>query len=165
MPRREDDDDIHREAPPVVIGAVAAGVVPLPFLAVYAVLFIARGTVHPVTPPDVGNSKTSELVAGLIALALFVIGSLAAYWLLEGRRRWLFVVCQLALLGTAIYFISDRTSGSATIPILLGLTSLISLVLTALPATWEHHRQDVPSWLRRGRPTQAGAPTTQERIP
>ena len=55
------DDDESRDAPPVVIGAVAAGVAPLPFLAVYAVLFISRGTVHPVTPPDVGNSKTTEL--------------------------------------------------------------------------------------------------------
>ena len=101
-PDVQTDDDIDRDAPPVVIGAVAAGVAPLPFLAVYAVLFIARGTVHPVTPPDVGNSKTTELIAGLIALALFIIGSLAAFWLLDGRRRWLFVVCQAALLATSI---------------------------------------------------------------
>ena len=170
MPRRADDDDIDREAPPVVIGAVAAGVAPLPFLAVYAVLFIARGTVHPVTPPDVGNSKTTELIAGLIALALFIIGSLAALWLLDGRRRWLFVVCQAALLATSVYFIADRNSGSPTIPILLGITSLISLVLTMLPTTWEHLRQDVPPWLRRrssdAPAAQPPAPeTTQEHIP
>ena len=47
---------------------MAAGVAPLPFLAVYAILFIARGTVLPVIPPDVGNSKGDELVAGLVAL-------------------------------------------------------------------------------------------------
>jgi hypothetical protein len=175
VPRRADDDDIDREAPPVVIGAVAAGVAPLPFLAVYAVLFIARGTVHPVTPPDVGDSKTTELIAGLIALALFIIGSLAALWLLDGRRRWLFVVCQAALLATSVYFIVDRNSGSPTIPILLGITSLVSLVLTMLPTTWEHLRQDVPPWLRRRRsdapaaaPPAAQPPApepTQEHIP
>ncbi len=99
-----------------MIGAVAAGVAPLPFLAVYAVLFIVRGTVHPVTPPDIGNSKTAELIAGLIALALFIIGSLAALWLLDGRRRWLFVACQVALLATSVYFIVDRNSGSLDDP-------------------------------------------------
>ncbi len=151
----------------MVIGAVAAGVAPLPFLAVYAVLFITRGTVHPVTPPDVGDSKTSELLAGLLALALFIIGSLAAYWLLDGRRRWLFVLCQLALLATSIYFLSDRSSGSATIPILLAITSLASLVLAMMPVTWEHLRQDVPPWMRRGgTASQAPAPdSAQEHIP
>lgn len=151
----------------MVIGAVAAGVAPLPFLAVYAVLFISRGTVHPVTPPDVGNSKTSELIAGLIALALFVVGSLAAYWLLDGRRRWLFVVLQAALLATSVYFIIDRNSGPMAIPILLGVTSLVSLVLSMLPATWEHLRQDVPPWLRRRQaaPAASDPDPAQEHIP
>jgi hypothetical protein len=166
VPRRAADDDIDREAPPVVIGAVAAGVAPLPFLAVYAVLFISRGTVHPVTPPDVGNSKTTELLAGLIALALFIIGSLAAYWLLDGRRRWLFVLYQAALLATSIYLIIDRTSGSMAIPILLGITSLVALVLSMLPVTWEHLRHDVPPWLRRGQAKPGATPDpTREHIP
>src|SRR5690349_20190347 len=144
-------DESH-DAPPVVIAAVAAGVAPLPFLAVYAVLFISRGTVHPVTPPDVGNSKTSELIAGLIALALFVIGSLAALWLLDGRRRWLFVVCQLALLATSIDFIIDSSMGSRAIPVVLAVTSLIALVLAVHPATWKHMGQEPPSGLRRNNP-------------
>lgn len=159
--RDEDDDDfVHEDAPPIVVGAVAAGVTPLPFLAVYAILFIARGTVHPVTPPDVGHSTTSELIAGLIALALFVIGSLAAYWLLDGRRRWPFMICQFALLVTSVYFLIDRSSGSATIPALLLLTSLIALALAALPATWVFLRQDVPGWLQR-----VPFGNTQQRIP
>ena len=66
------DDDIG-DAPPPVIWAVALGVAPLPFLAVYSVLFISRGTVHPVIPPDVGDSKGDELVAGLIALVLLAV--------------------------------------------------------------------------------------------
>lgn len=173
MPTVEHDDE-SRDAPPVVIGAVAAGVAPLPFLAVYAVLFISRGTVHPVTPPDVGNSKTTELIAGLIALALFVIGSLAAYWLLDGRRRWPFLVCQLALLATAIDFVIDSTTGSPAIPIVLAATSLIALLLAMAPATWEHLGLDVPSWLRRGRtqtdetrqPAQTQQPApSEQRIP
>lgn len=157
----EDDDDfVHEDAPPVVVGAVAAGVTPLPFLAVYAILFIARGTVHPVTPPDVGHSKTAELVAGLIALALFVLGSLAAFWLLDARRRWPFMAYQFALLVTAVYLIVDRTSGAATIPVLLTATALIALVLGSLPQTWTYLRQDVPSWLGRRRVRQPAADPT-----
>jgi peptidoglycan/LPS O-acetylase OafA/YrhL len=161
------DHDEIREAPPVVICAVAAGVAPLPFLAVYAVLFISRGTVHPVTPPDIGDSKTTELIAGLVALVLFIIGALAALWLLDGRRRWPFVVGQLALLATAVDFVIDSTTGSPAIPIVLGLTSLTALVLVALPATWEHMDRDMPDWMRRGRADSAStAPAaTQERIP
>jgi peptidoglycan/LPS O-acetylase OafA/YrhL len=161
-----DDDDV-REAPPVVICAVAAGVAPLPFLAVYAVLFIARGTVHPVTPPDIGDSKSTELVAGLVALVLFVIGALAALWLLDGRRRWLFVLGQVAVLAACVDFIIDSTSGSPTIPIVLAITSLAALVLTALPATWEHMHRTAPTWMRRGNPApqQVSPASPQERIP
>ena len=155
------DHDESRDAPPVVVGAVAAGVAALPFLAVYAVLFIALGTVHPVTPPDVGNSKTAELIAGLIALALFILGALAALWLLDGRRRWLFVVCQLALLATSIDFIIDSSMGSRAIPVVLAATSLVALVLAAHPTTWEHMGQEPPTWPRRNKP--AAAP--KERIP
>jgi hypothetical protein len=149
--RDEDDDVVHEDAPPVVVGSVAAGVTPLPFLAVYAILFIARGTVHPVTPPDIGHSKTAELIAGLVALVLFVLGSLAAFWLLDARRRWPFMVFQFALLVASIYLITDRTSGSAMIPVLLTATALIALVLAALPQTWTYLRQEVPSWLVRRR--------------
>ncbi|MGH8860600.1 MAG: hypothetical protein ACRDVG_05090 [Jatrophihabitantaceae bacterium] len=143
------DPDEIREAPPVVIGAVAAGVAPLPFLAVYAVLFIARGTVRPVIPPDVGNSKTTELVAGLIALALFVLGSLACYWLLDGRRRWPFLACQTGVLGASAYFLADSSTGSPGVPVVLVVTSVIALVLAVLPASWLHVQRDVPGWLRR----------------
>jgi peptidoglycan/LPS O-acetylase OafA/YrhL len=154
------DHDESRDAPGVVIGAVAAGVAPLPFLAVYAVLFISRGTVHPVTPPDIGDSKTTELIAGLVALALFVIGALAALWLLDGRRRWPFVVCQLALLATSIDFIIDSSMGSRAVPVVLAVTSLIALVLAAHPTTWRHMGQEPPSRHRA-----KADPAPQERIP
>jgi hypothetical protein len=142
------DDDL-RDAPPPVIWAVATGVAPLPFLAVYAILFISRGTFRPVIPPDIGNSKGDELVAGLIALAALIIGALAAYWFLDGRRRWLFAIFEAATLGTAVDFVLDTTKGSPAIPIVLILTSLTALVLAFVPASWEHMRQGVPVWLRR----------------
>jgi hypothetical protein len=144
------DDDETRDAPPTVIGAVAAGVAPLPFLAVYAVLFIARGTVHPVIPPDVGSSKTTELVAGLVALALFVLVALASYWLLDGRRRWLFLLCQVGLLATTVDFVIDPTTGSPSIPVLLAVTSLVAIVLALMPQTWQYLHRELPGWLRRG---------------
>jgi peptidoglycan/LPS O-acetylase OafA/YrhL len=144
----EVDDDI-RDAPPPVIGAVALGVAPLPFLAVYAVLFISRGTVHPVVPPDIGNSKHDELIAGLIALAAFVIGALAAYWFLDRRRRWLFAIFQALTLATCIDFLIDSTTGPRAIPFVLAVTSLVAIVLAFLPASWEHMHRDAPPWLRR----------------
>jgi hypothetical protein len=144
------DEDELRDAPPPVIGAVALGVAPLPFLAVYAVLFITRGTVHPVVPPDIGNTKHDELIAGIIALVAFVVGALATYWFLDHRRRWLFVLFQAALLGVSIDFTLDSTTGSPAIPILLAATSLIALVLAFVPASWAHMHQEVPTgWRRR----------------
>jgi hypothetical protein len=142
------DDDL-RDAPPPVIWSVATGVAPLPFLAVYAILFISRGTVRPVIPPDIGNSKGDELVAGLIALAALIIGALAAYWFLDSRRRWLFAIFQAATLGTSIDFLVDSTTGPPAIPVVLAVTSLIALILAFMPASWEHMRGDVPVWLLR----------------
>ena len=136
-----DDDDEPREAPPVVVGATAAGVAPLPFLAVYAVLFISHGSFHPVVPPDITTTKHGELVAGLIALGLFVIEAISVLWLMNGRRRWLFVLTQAAALATSIYFISDRTTGSPVIPILLVATSAIALVLALHPQAGAYVRR------------------------
>jgi hypothetical protein len=142
------DDDL-RDAPAPVVGAVALGVAPLPFLAVYAVLFISRGTIRPVVPPDIGNSKGDELVAGLIALVAFVVGALAAYWFLDRRRRWLFVIFEAAVLATSIDFLVDSNTGSPAIPLVLALTSLAALILGFLPASWDHMHSDRPTWLRR----------------
>ena len=94
-----DEDDDPREAPPTVVGATAAGVAPLPFLAVYAVLFISHGSFHPVVPPDITTTKHGELVAGFIALGLFIVEALSVLWLMNGRRRWLFVLTQAATLA------------------------------------------------------------------
>jgi hypothetical protein len=138
-------DDPTSETPPTVIGAVATGVAPLPFLAVYAVLFIARGAFRPVNPPDITTTAHGELAAGFVALAIFIVGSISVYWFAGGRRRWLFVLGQLATLGTAIDFVVDTTSGPAAIPYLLIVTSAVALVLGFLPASSAYvraHRQE-----------------------
>jgi len=81
-----DDDDL-RDTPPMVVGAVAAGTAPVPFLAVYSVMFIVHGGFHPVVPPDITSTAHGELVAGIITVALLIIAVTTLLWLLNGRRR------------------------------------------------------------------------------
>jgi hypothetical protein len=132
------DDDGDREAPPVVVGAVAAGTAPLPFLAVYAILFIVHGGLHPVVPPDVTGSQHGELVAGIIALVLFVLAVVAQLWMLNGRRRWPFALGQLATLSTAVDFVVDASKGGRLVSGVLVGTSLVALVLAYLPPAWDY---------------------------
>lgn len=146
-----DDDDEIRDAPPAVVASVALGVAPLPFLAVYATLFIFHGTVQPVVPPDIGTSQHTELVAGLIAVALMIYGVVSVFSFLGGRRRWLFALGQAATLGTAIDFVIDTTTGSPSIPVLLAITSAAALVLAFLPQSWRHLRRTW--WLPHRRTT------------
>jgi hypothetical protein len=128
----------ERETPGTVIGAVAVGVAPLPFLAVYATLFIARGGFRPVNPPDITTTAHGELAAGFVALALFIVGAISIYWFVSGKRRWLFALGQLATLATAIDFVLDTTSGPMAIPVLLVLTSVTALVLAYLKPSWAY---------------------------
>ena len=147
---RADDEDDVGDAPPPVIASAALGIAPLPFLAVYSVLFIAHGTVHPVVPPDIGSSKGDELVAGLVAVALLIIGLVGVFSFLGGRRRWLFALGQAATLGTAIDFVTDSTTGPPAVPLLLVVTSAAALVLAFLPPSWRHVRCPWPHrWPQR----------------
>jgi len=130
------DDDDMREAPPVVIGAVAAGVGPTPFLAVYAVLFIAHGFFRPVQPPDITTTRTGEGLAGIIAFAVFLAIIITIFSFLNGRRRWPFVIGQLGTLVTSVDFLIDSTTGSPAVPAVLVLTSATALVLAYLPPSW-----------------------------
>jgi hypothetical protein len=133
-------DDLDGDSPGTVIGAAAVGVAPLPFLIVYATLFIARGAFRPVNPPDSTTTAHGELAAGLIAAAIFVVGAISIYWLVGGSRRWLFLLGQLATLAASIGFVSDSSSGPAAIPILLIGTSAVALVLALMPATTAYVR-------------------------
>lgn len=135
---REPVDDDMRETPPVVIGSVAAGVGPTPFLAVYAVLFIAHGFFRPVQPPDITTTRTGEGVAGVIAAVLLLAIVVTIFWFVSGRRRWPFVIGQLATLITSVDFLLDSTKGSPAVPVLLAATSAIALVLAVLPPSWDY---------------------------
>lgn len=142
-------DDEASQTPSAVVGAVAAGTTPLPFLAVYATMFIVHGGFHHVVPPDIGNSNRIELLVGLGCLAGFVIGAIAIVWLLNRHRRWPFVLIELALLGLAIDFLTDDTKGGRPVSGLVAVASLLALVLAAHPQTWEHLGQRCPGPLAR----------------
>jgi len=144
-------DDDMREAPPAVIGSVAAGVGPTPFLAVYAVLFIAHGFFRPVQPPDITTTRSGEQVAGVITAVLLVAMCITIGWFLNGRRRWPFALAQLATLVTSIDFVLDSTTGSPAVPAVLAVTSATALVFAFLPPSWDWVGARVP-----GRTTAAG---------
>ena len=150
-------DDLHGESPGTVIGAAAVGVAPLPFLIVYATLFIARGAFRPVNPPDITTTAHGELAAGVIAAAIFIVGSVSIYWFVGGTRRWLFLLGQLATLATSIGFVSDSSSGPMAIPVLLIATSTVALVLALMPATTAYMRGHRRERRQRGYPDPAEA--------
>jgi hypothetical protein len=158
---RRKQDDVPLDTPGSVIGSISLGVGPLPFLAVYSVLFIVHGMFYPVQPPDITSSQGGEAVAGWIAFALFCVGVLTLFWFLGGKRRWPFVACQLATFATSVDFILDSTTGSPAVPSLLVLTSGASLVLAFLPPSWEYMGRSRPALRRRPRRTSA-APMEQK---
>jgi hypothetical protein len=143
------DDDEDRESPPAVIGAVAAGTAPLPFLAVYATVFIVHGGFHHVIPPDITRTNDGELGVGFVCFAIFVIGAVTELWMLNGSRRWPFVVVQAGLLGTAIDFMIDPTKGGRAASAVVILTTLIALVLSAHPQAWDHVGRACPRFVAR----------------
>lgn len=141
--------DEDRETPPTVIGAIAAGVAPTPFLLTYAVLFILHGTVFPVDPPDITSTQGGEALAGLVALVFLALIVLGLGWFLSGRTRWLFLAGQLATLGTCISFLLDSTSGQPQVPIVLIIASVAAMVLGCVPPSW--------AWAARERPADRAA--------
>lgn len=142
-------DDEAGESPPAVVAAVALGTAPLPFLAVYAVIFIVHGGLHRVQPPDVTSTSTGELVAGIIAAVAFVVLALSLVWLLGGIRRWLFALVQLAVLGIAVDFVVDPTTGGTAVSAVLVLTSVAALLCAFHPQAWGHVDRAVPDRVAR----------------
>jgi hypothetical protein len=153
-----DDDDELRETPPAVVGAVAAGTAPLPFLAVYSVMFIVHGGFHPVVPPDITTTAHGELIAGIIALAVFLVTVVVLFWMLNGRRRWPFVIVQLAVLGTAIDFVLDDTKGGRTISFVLALAAIVAIVCAFLPQAWAHVGRSRPTRRKKASMPAGSAP-------
>lgn len=138
------DDDDPRPTPPSVVAAAAAGTVPVPFIGIYAVLFIVHGSVHPVVPPDITSTTHGELVAGIIAAVVFVLALFALVWLVNGHRRWPFVTLEVVLLAGAIYLLVDGTQGGTLASVVVALTALVALVCVGLPSAWEHYGVPFP---------------------
>jgi hypothetical protein len=116
---------------------------------VYAVEFIVHGGVHRVVPPDITNSSHGELLAGFIALALFLIDIVALFWMMNARRRWPFMIVQLGMLGTAIDFFLDVTKGGRFVSFVVGVAALAAIVCALLPPAWEFFGHRMPRLRRR----------------
>jgi hypothetical protein len=167
------DEDDPRPTPPSVVTAVAFGTAPVPFIAVYAVLFIVHGTVHPVVPPDITSSKQGELVAGIIAAVLFLISLLALVWVVNGHRRWPFALIQAGMLGTAVFFLIDGSEGGALWSTLVAVASAAALVFVFLPSAWVHFDVPLPGQrlktgpaaAPRSRPSPAGSAPVSDSTP
>ena len=119
--------------PPTVIGAVAAGTVVVPFLMVYAFLFIVRGAFVEVDQPDITDSRTGELIAGLVALCYLIFVLWGMGRLLNGWDRWVFCAGQLITFAVALGLLLDTASGEPEVPAVVLLASLLALVLTFVP--------------------------------
>lgn len=122
--------------PGPVIGAVAAGTVVVPFLIVYAFLFIVHGAFVPVDQPDITGSRRGELVAGLVALAYLLLVFWGMGRLLNGFDRWVFAAGQLLTAGAALYLLLDSSSGEPEVPAVVLAAALLALVLTFVPPSW-----------------------------
>lgn len=140
-------DEEGRSTLPAVTGAVSVGTAPLPFLAVYAVLFLLHGGVHPVHPPDITGSQRGELIAGVIVAVIFVIATTTLVWFLNRRRRWPYAIVQLAVLGACIDFLIDPTKGGRAVSGLLVITTVVSLFFGFAPDSWAHLGRTCPAWL------------------
>ncbi len=140
------DDD--RPTPGVVTGAAAIGTAPLPFLAVYALLFLGHGLIHPVHPPDITSSQRGEVIAGCVAAALFIALVMAVVWLVNGSRRWPFALLQAAVVAAGCYFLADGTVGGTSVSVLLIATAVLALVLAFAPAAWRHVDRRSPQPVR-----------------
>jgi hypothetical protein len=123
--------------PGTAIGSVAVAIAPVPFLFIYATLFLLRGTILPVSPPDITSTRGGEALSGLVALAYLVVIVLGVYFFLSQRGRWVFLVGQLVCFGICVDFVLDPSSGDPGVPLLLGATSALAVVLACLTPSWE----------------------------
>jgi hypothetical protein len=118
--------------PGTVIAAVTAATVVVPFLIVYAFLFITHGLFVQVEQPDVTGSRAGEAVAGLLALAFLLVVLWGMLRLLNGRDRWVLIAGQLITFAVSLDFVLDASSGDPQVPAVLMLASALSIVLALL---------------------------------
>ena len=129
---RRGSDDI----PPAAIGAVALGIAPAPFLGIYATLFILRGTILPVSPPDITSTRTGEALWGVAALVFLIAIIVGDYLFLSQRDRWLFLLCQLLCLGICVDFVLNPSTGEPGVPVLLGLVAAAAIACALVGPSW-----------------------------
>jgi len=128
------DERDPSQPPGIVIGAVAAATVVVPFLIVYSFLFIARGIFVEVEQPDITSSRHGEALAGLVALLFLIFVVWGIVRLLNGSNRVVFWIGQLITLGASVWFVIDRASGDPQVPVVTALAALLTLVLSVTPA-------------------------------
>jgi hypothetical protein len=158
LPRDAGRAEPPAETAPAVLTAVCAGIAPLPFLAVYAVLFIAHA-LHPVGPPDVTNTRTGELIVGVIAAVAFVLVAASVLSYLNHARRWPFLLLQAGALATAVLFLGHGSTGGPVISAVLAGTSALAIVLGLLPVSAAHVDSPVGRRARAGDQPPTDAPT------
>ena len=128
--------------PGTVIGAVAAGNVVVPFLIVYAFLFIARGIFVNVSTPDITSSRTGEAISGFVALIFLFVIFVGMGRLLNGRGRWVFVAGQVIVAITSVGLLLDAASGQPEVPALTLIGSLVAIVFALVPTSWAWVAED-----------------------
>jgi len=123
-----------RRTPGIVIAAVAAATVVVPFLIVYAFLFIMRGLFVQVEQPDVTATRSGEAVAGFVALAFLILVLWGMLRMLNGSNRLIFWAGQLITAGAAARFLFDASFGQPQIPAVLLAAAMLAILLSCLPA-------------------------------
>ena len=126
------EPDPHR-TPGVVIAAVSAATVVVPFLIVYAFLFIMRGLFVQVEQPDITATRSGEAVAGFVALAFLILVLWGMLRLLNGSNRLIFWAGQLITAGAAARLLFDAGFGQPQVPAVVLLAALLAIVLSCLP--------------------------------
>jgi hypothetical protein len=119
--------------PGVVIGAVAAATVVVPFLIVYSFLFIARGLFVEVEQPDITGSRHGEAAAGLVALVFLAFVFWGMLRMLNGANRVVFWLGQAIALAVSVVFVLDSSSGDPQVPVVTGLAAGLAIVLSLTP--------------------------------
>lgn len=131
-----------RRTPGVVIAAASAATVVVPFLIVYAFLFIMRGLFVQVEQPDITDTRSGEAVAGFVALAFLILVLWGMLRLLNGSSRLIFWAGQLITAGAAALFLIDASFGQPQVPAVVLLAAVLAIVLSCLPAATR--------WVRSG---------------
>ncbi len=129
---RPTDFDPNR-TPGIVIGAVAAATVVVPFLIVYSFLFIARGIFVTPEQPDITSSRQGEAISGFIALIFLAFVLWGMTRMLNGYNRAVFWAGQLVTAGTAGYLLLDASAGEPQVPLVVFVASVLALLMSVTP--------------------------------